>query len=492
MKNYILNSSTYGKLILLIGLLIAFPVIVLPFYPEEIEYLPAFLLPALITFILGIVVCILSPQKEEKSTEWQSNLQRGSLPVLFAWCFSFFIGALPFVFAGELSFILALFESVSGWTTTGLTVADVAAMPHIFLFHRSFMQYCGGLGFIIVIIMLIHGKQSMSLYSAEGHADRLMPSLKKTARAFSSLYLGFLVMGTLAYRIFGMGLFDAVCHTMAALSTAGFSTKANSIGEYGSMPIEIVTVILMLIGATNFAVLFLMVKRKFKQMFRISELRFMLGLVLVFTIFCMIPLMREMHMGFGESFMDSLFGVVTTFSTTGYSTMNYSVWPSFGIGLIMLLMIIGGSTGSTAGGIKLARAYLLIRITRENIVKRISPDRQITSPSYHKVQGKTLIDDAIIKDTLGFIACYAGVFMMGTLLITLTADCSLEAAMYEFASAFGTVGISNGLTNAGTDNGTLIIEMIGMLLGRLEIFIVFIGVYSGFKSLKHLFKRKGR
>lgn len=489
MKKYLLNSSNYGKLILLIALLIAVPIIVLPFYPEEVQYLPAFLIPSLGAVALGFVVCLFSPQIDDDIAEWQSPLQKGSIPVLFAWCFAFLIGALPFVIAKQLTFIHALFESISGWTTTGLTVADVTTMPHIFLFHRSLMQYFGGVGFIIMIAMLFHGKQSMNLYNAEGHPDRLMPNLKQTARTIFSLYAGFLVLGTLLYKVFGMKIFDAICHTMSALSTAGFTTKANSIGEYGSRPIEMITVILMLIGATNFAILLLFVKRKFKQMLRVSELRFMVGLLIVTVSLTAFSLIKDMKLNIGKGIMEALFGVVTTFSTTGYSTMNYSQWPPFAVGILMILMIIGGGMGSTAGGIKLIRTYLLIRITKENIHKRLSPARHVTAPSYYRVQGKTSLDDNLIKDTIGFITCYMGVFIVGTLLITLTSSCSLEDAMFEFASAFGTVGITNGLTNASTTAGTLIIEMIGMVLGRLEIFIIFIGLYSSAKACKHWIKK---
>ena len=403
---------------------------------------------------------------------------------MFAWCFAFFAGASPFIIGGQLSFLLAVFESVSGWTTTGLTVVDVTSMPHIYLFHRSFMQYCGGLGFIIMIAMLVRGKQNMSLYNAEGHPDRLMPSLKKTSQTIFRLYSCFLIAGSLIYRVFGMRLFDAICHTMSALSTAGFTTQAHSIGEYNSLPLEIITVVLMLVGSTNFAILLLLVKRKFRQISRVSEVRFMAGLLIVFVPLSAFSLMSKMGLGLGRSFMNALFGVVTTFTTTGYSTMNYALWPPFALGLLVVLMIIGGSVGSTAGGIKLLRTYLLIRITKENVKGRISPARRVTAPVYYRAQGKMPIDNTLIKDTVGFVSCYIGIFIVGTLLLTLTADSSLFDAMFEFASAFGTVGISNGLTNAGASVGSLLILMVGMILGRLEVFIVFIGIFTGIKTLK--------
>lgn len=488
MKKFISGSSNYGKLILLIGLLVAVPLAVVPFYPEQSRYALSFLLPSLISVVLGGTVCVYAPRKKKPVTEWESPLQTGSLPVLTAWCFAFLAGAVPFMIGDQLNPLLAVFESVSGWTSTGMTVADVTAMPRIFLFHRAFMQYCGGLGFMIMIAMLVQSKQAMNLYNAEGHPDRIAPSLKKTSQIIFLLYSCFLFAGSLIYRIFGMELFDAVCHAMAALSTAGFTTRENSIGQYNSLPLEIVTVALMLVGSTNFAVLLLLVKGKFGKIFRVSEVRFMMGLICVFVPLTAFSFMIEIKMGLGESFMKSLFGIVAIFTTTGYSTMDYALWPPFASGLLILLMIIGGSAGSTSGGIKLLRAYLLIRITKENIKNRIFPARRITAPAYYQVQGKKLIDNALINETLGFIACYMGVFIAGTLLLTLTANCSLFDAMFEFASAFGTVGISNGLTNAGASAGSLLVLMAGMILGRLEMFIVFIGIYTAIHLLRRRIK----
>ena len=490
MKRFLSGSNSYGKLILLIGLLVAVPMAVVPFFPGEAKYIFSFLAPSAVSFAAGLIVCIYAPRKEKPLTEWRSPIQRGSVPVLLAWCFAFVAGAAPFMLGGQLSVVLSIFESVSGWTTTGLTVVDVTAMPHIFLFHRSFMQYCGGLGFIIMIAMLVKGKQNMTLYSAEGHSDRIMPSLKQTARTIFRLYSCFLVAGTAIYRLFGMRLFDAVCHTMSVLSTAGFTTQTGSIGHYGSLPIEIATVFFMLIGSTNFAILLLLVKGKFRRVLKISEMRFMMGLILVFVPLVAFSLMRSEGMGVGESFMNSLFGVVTTFTTTGYSTMSYAAWPPFALGLLMLLMIIGGSGGSTAGGIKLFRTYLLIRVTGENIRNRLSPARRVSAPSYHRAQGKVYISDALIKSVVGFVVCYIGVMVAGALLLTVTSDRSLHDCMFEFTSALGTVGISNGLTNAGASVGSLVILMCGMILGRLEVFMVFIGIYSGAHILRQRIKAR--
>jgi trk system potassium uptake protein TrkH len=483
------NRSNIGKLMLLIGLLVAVPLIILPFYPQDKSYALSFIIPSLSSVAIGAIACLVG-RKDDSKFEWRSSMQRGSLTVLFAWGWGVLIGALPFVISGQLTFVQALFEAVSGWTTTGLSVMDVSVTPHIFLFHRSFMQFCGGLGFVMMMVMLVQDKQSMNLYNAEGHPDKLMPNLKKTAQTICLMYNGFLIVGTVAYVIAGMGLFDAINHTMCALSTGGFSTKLNSIGEYNSFPIEVITIVLMLIGTTNFAVLLLLVRRKWRQAIRVSEVKFMFLLLLIFVPVTALSLISGLDMGLGEGFRRALFDVSSALSTTGYSSMSYTSWPPLAIGVLILMMLVGGGIGSTAGGIKISRVYLMLRITMQNIRKRLLPLRNVETPYYIRAQGKTTIDATLAMDTTGFVACYLSFFILGALLLTVTAGCSLTEAMFEFASALGTVGLSIGLTTSATGAATLIVEMFGMILGRLEIFIVLIGAYSGISILKQKIGKK--
>lgn len=477
------NRSNIGKLMLLIGILVAVPLVIVPFYPQDAVYIVPFLLPSLGSIVLGSIICLMR-KKEESTFEWRSSMQRSSLTVLFAWGWGVFIGAGPFVLGRQLTFVQALFEAVSGWTTTGLSVMDVTITPHIYLFHRSFMQFCGGLGFVMMMVMLVQDKQSMNLYNAEGHPDKLLPNLKKTAQTICLMYNGFLVIGTAAYVIAGMSLFDAVNHTMCSLSTGGFSTKLNSIGEYNSFPIEIITIIQMLIGTTNFAVLLLLTKRKWKQVFKVSEVRFMFLVLLITVPVTAFSLISGMNMGIFEGLRRALFDVTSALSTTGYSSMSYTSWPPLAVSMLILTMLIGGGIGSTAGGIKLTRVYLMIRTALQNIRKRLSSPRNVETIYYFRAQGKTEIDSTLAADTTGFVTSYLFLYITGTLLLTVTADCSLTEAMFEFASALGTVGLSIGITSPATGNATLVVKMLGMILGRLEIFIVLIGVYSAGSLMK--------
>lgn len=186
------------------------------------------------------------------------------------------------------------------------------------------------------------------------------------------------------------------------------------------------------------------------------------------------------------------FDVVSALSTTGYSTMSYDRWPHFAVGVLILMMVIGGGIGSTAGGIKLTRVYLMLRLCAIEIKKKLSPGSNVELPQYVKASGKTPIDHELADDTTGFVMTYLVIYVAGSLAMTVTADCTLMEAMFDFASSLGTVGLSIGITGPTTNDATLIVEMIGMLLGRLEIFIVVVGFTFGFTRLKELFRKKCR
>lgn len=332
----------------------------------------------------------------------------------------------------------------------------------------------------------------MNLYSAEGHPDKIMPNIKRTSRAIFVIYNICLVLGSIAYRIAGMTWFDSICHCMCSLSTGGFSTKLMSIGEYNSVAIELITILLMLIGTTNFAALLLLAKGKIRSFFRVSEVKFMFILLFIFIPPTALSLMQGLDISFWEGLRKSSFDVVSALSTTGYSTMSYAEWPHFAIGVLILMMVIGGGIGSTAGGIKISRVYLSLRFCAIQIKKKVFPSSKVESPYYIKPSGKTPIDRDLADDTLGFVIAYLVIFVIGSLLMTVTANCTLMEAMFDFASSLSTVGLSIGITGPTTNDATLIVEMVGMLLGRLEIFIVIIGITFGFRRVKQLFLGKKR
>lgn len=476
------NLSNMGKLTFLIGLLQLVPLVMLPFFPADASYIGSFLIPAVFSMVLGI---LLGLKKPTESRDRQRALHSSNLLVLYIWLYSFVMGALPFVLSHQLTFVQALFESVSGWTTTGLSVVDVEKTPAIFLFYRSFMQFCGGLGFVVIMSTMVHEKMAMVLYAAEGHPDKLRPTLRETVQVIMALYLGSFAAGTVAYVVCGMPLFDAILHTMGALSTGGFSNRTDSIGAYNNPAIELVSILLMLLGTTNFAILLLIFRGKFRAAFRCGELRLMGILLLFFIPLTAVSLMGGLYMQAGDAFRQAAFNIVSALSTTGYATMPYGAWPAAAIGMMIFVMLIGGGVGSTAGGIKLARMLILFKSAYHQMLKRVLPEHQVTDLSYHRAQGKTTIDTNLATATSGFVTIYLLIFLCGSLLLTVTCGATLGEAMFEFASSLSTVGLSIGLTGPTTNNATLLVEIAGMILGRLEVYLVLTGVYSTLYLLRH-------
>lgn len=449
-----------GKMMILEGSILLVPLLVLPFYPYETHLAWQFLVPAAVSGVAGILVCL---GKKKKFSSSQM--------VLFAWAYGFLLAAVPFWLCGNVTMVQALFESVSGFTTTGLSVLDVESTPHIFLFYRGFLQYVGGLGFVMMMLLFVQEKDSVGLFQAEGHPDKLMPNIGKTAKVIARMYLFFLVVGTGLYTIFGMPFFDSIVHAMCALSTGGFSNRLASIGAYHSLPIEWITILLMLIGTTNFSLLLLLFKGRIKEFFRASEVRFLAGVSLIAIPFLALFLIRE-GTSVGEGVELSVFNAFSALSTTGYSTCSYSDWPETAIAVMIILMVIGGGIGSTAGGIKLGRVCILMKELAKNIKKKMRPDRTVILAYYHRGTEKELLEDSRVEESLTYAQSYLLIYLAGTIALTFFAGCTFLEGAFEFASALGTVGLSIGVTTADTSAVCLIIEIVGMILGRLEIFVV--------------------
>lgn len=479
MRAFLYNKNDLGKLMMLIGVLTFIPTVVILFYINEWRYFFSFFIPASASFVLGFAVCIFVKNRLVEDN-YNYTIKRGSLTVLFAWIYGIFIGAIPFLFLGNLNFIQCLFESASGWTTAGFMVMSVIEAPHIFIFHRSFMQFCGGLGFILMMVMIMQNRYSMNFYNFEGHNDQLRPSVIKTARTIFLLYSGIFVFGVLLYVICGMPVFDSIIHCMSSLSTGGFSTKPGGIADYNSIPIESVTVLIMMLGMTNFSVLLLLFKRKFKQAGKVSEIKFLGVLLAVIIPLVVIAFCYGLSLSFSDGIRQGIFNVVSVLSTTGFSTIDYTVFPAFALGLFIVVMFIGGSVGSTAGGIKLNRTYLLFRGAGISIKKRLSPGNRVLSPHFYRAQGKAEIDSTLLKDTYVYAFLYFLTFFTTALLLCLTENVNLSDAIFEAASLSGTVGVSIGIFGPSANAWTLIIGIIGMIIARLELNIIVTGVCSIF------------
>ena len=477
-ESYQVALGYIGVITMIIGGIVLLPLLVLFAYPQEWGYAANFIIPAAIAFFAGLCLSLLLRGEKRQ----QLTLRQDTVIVISVWLSAVFFSALPFMLSKQLNFTQAIFEAVSGWTTTGLSVVDVTVTPKIYLLHRSIMQFFGGVGIVLVMISALSGTYGMRLYNAEGHSDKLLPNLAKSARIIMSIYAGYVMAGTILYVIFGMPLFDAINHSIAALSTGGFSTQADSIGAYKSLPIELITIILMLLGTTNFAAHLLLLQGKFKNFFRIGEIRFMLVLLgFAIPIVAFVSL-NGMYGSVSQGLRIAAFELVSALTTTGFSTVTYNDWPPFAVFFMIIFMLIGGGTGSTAGGLKQNRIYVMGKAFFWNLTKSFLPEHIVKERFIYRPEGKVYIEEKHISEALNYAFVYMVLYFLGVA-IMLAYGYSLQDSLFEFASAIGTVGLSIGVTGPSIPPVVLWTETVGMFVGRLEIYVVFI---AGIKVLKDI------
>ncbi|HPW53669.1 MAG TPA: potassium transporter TrkG, partial [Erysipelotrichaceae bacterium] len=307
-------SNRYGKIMVLIGVLSMVPMLVAFFDKSQVKYLYSFFLPGIISIVLGLLISIDFKEIEEKSV-FSTSLRKSIKLVLFSWFYCFFIGALPLWLGGQLNLFQAFFESVSGFTTTGLTVLIPSQTPVIYLAHQIFMQYCGGFGIILMFIIVIKDHSAVNLYTTEGHKDKLLPNIQKTARLIFFTYNLLIILGTIGFYLLGLDLFDALCNAVTSLFTAGYSTKDIGLSHYNSNAVYVFSMILMIIGSINTGVLLMIVQGKFKTVSKITELRFMFILIALFGTIGAMTMWFYTDLGFSDSLLTGFYNVVSSLST---------------------------------------------------------------------------------------------------------------------------------------------------------------------------------
>ncbi|GAB6138265.1 TrkH family potassium uptake protein [Halanaerobaculum tunisiense] len=481
-ERYILIFKYIGMLTMAAGAFLLLPLLVLPFYPQDIVHLQAFLVPASIFFSCGFLSWKFTKHKEERVS---LSLKEGGIIVLISWVVAIFASAWPFMLAGKLNFTQAIFEATSGWTTTGLSVINEAETSHIFLLWRSIMQFFGGVGLIVVMLSSVIHPYGFGLYNAEGRSDQLLPHVKRSTKAIMLIYAGYTLGGIILYWLAGMGFFDAINHSIAALSTGGFSTKVDSIGHWDSLPIELATWVLMLLGTTNFATHFALLKGKFRIFFKNGEIRLLGLLISIFTPIIGYFSVANLYTNLPDMLRRSIFEVITAISTTGFSLDTFTTWNSFGILSLILLMLIGGGTGSTAGGIKLYRIYLIFKSLFWELKSYFLPQNAMQENYIWRGEQKLYVKSEYIRETANYIMLYLTTYFLGVL-VYLAYGYELSAAMFEFASALGTVGLSVGITAADAPVGILWLETWGMFLGRLEFLVIFFAIIKIIKDGKYM------
>lgn len=474
-----------GQLLMMIGVLHLIPLLIIPFYPHEAELAGGFLLAGLPLIAFGILTRRYAFGQESFSL----TLQEGSVLVVATWIVAILAASVPFIVITELSFEQALFEATSGWTTTGLSVVDVTTAPALILFFRSFIQLAGGAGFAIIALSAGAGGGALwGLVAAEGRTDQLAPHVRQSVSIVLRIYGGYIILGILALRIAGMDWFDAVNHAFTALATGGFSTRLESIGYWDSAVIEAVICVLMLLGALNFLTAYTLFRGRFDAVRRNGEVRlaalFILISVVLLTVIVTSPLYAP-----EKAVRAAAFETISALTGTGFTSVaHYHGWSEFGWLLLIVLMSTGGGTGSTSGGIKQFRIYILYKSIIWEIRRAFMPRHMVNEPAIWQGDKRDLLNDRQVRQTALFFGMYLTVFLVGSG-VMMAYGYPLKDSLFEFASTLGTVGLSVGVTHPDMPPSLLLIQSLGMLLGRLEIFALIIGSLKLFGDIKTILGR---
>ncbi|MFW5913933.1 MAG: TrkH family potassium uptake protein, partial [Bacillota bacterium] len=433
-----------GLIASVVAFIFLLPALVSLLYGELLSVMVGFVVPFVVLEAFGIGLWKIFHSTDASRL---SYLQ-GAVSVVFTWIIVASASTIPFIMILDMNFTQAIFETVSGWTTTGLTVLDVDLVPNSLLLFRSIMQFLGGFGIVALMITSIVGVGTMStLYESEGH-DQVLPNIKKTAQTLFSFYVSFMFIGALAYILAGMPAFDAINHSMSAIATGGFSVNNDSIGHYNSIPIEGITIVLMFMGSLNFATYILFLRKRYDILKSVNEHRFYIGLILLVVMVGVFFMYQQMYASFGEAFRYGIFESLTALTGTGYSiTNNYNILPGVFIVFSIMLMSIGGQSGSTTGGLKVTRVHLMFKTFRHTIRRAFQAERQITDNVITTPSGEKSIHRQDMIHVYNYASIYMTVLFVGALTLA-SQGYSVRDSLFEYASALGTVGLSIGVTDA--------------------------------------------
>ena len=436
----------------------------------------ALLLSGVISFFSGLLIIL--PAGFRTYTRIIEK-RESYISVFMAWFLFSLFGSFPFFLSGEIpSFTDAFFESTSGITTTGSSVlTDIGSMSKGLLFWRSLIQWLGGLGIVVFSLALLPllGGEASQLFDAESSGlthDKFRPRITSMAKRLWGIYMGLTLLLIVLLYLGPMDWFDAVCHGFTTLSTGGFSTKQLSIGYWDSAYLEGVIILFMIIGATNFSLLYFLFKGKFRRFFRDEEFRWYLGIIAVVTLLVS-GLLYQHGIFFNpiETISHAFFQVVAIFTTTGFSTGDFVQWgASFWI-VFMFLMVVCGCAGSTSGGMKTVRAVVLAKNTLSEFSRLIHPRAIIPV----RLNGKAL-SFGVVQRLLAFAFLYICIIFFSWLVLTLAGMPIMEALG---ASVSGISNVGPGFGSVGPSGSYAEISIFAkwylsflMIIGRLEIFTV--------------------
>lgn len=464
--NYSMIIFILGHLLKYEGLLMLLPIITGLIYGEKEVY--AFIGVAVFSYLIGKLISLKEPKNKQLYT------RDGSVTVALGWVVLSLFGALPFTLNGDIPFYVdALFETISGFTTTGASVlSNVEALSHTSLMWRSFTHWVGGMGvfvFILSLLPVISGS-TMQLMKAESpgpSVDKFVPKVKNTAQILYGMYIVITIIQLVVLLLAKMPLFDTLTLTFGTVGTGGFGIKNDSLGSYTSLQQAIIT-FFMIISGINYSFYFLIISKRFKEAFHLEEVRWYLGIILVSVAAITLNIMH-LYGSVTESIKHAVFQVGSIITTTGYSSTDFDLWPEFSKMILVILMIIGACAGSTAGGFKISRMLMLLKSAKAELSIMIHP-REIKKI---RIDGHVISAD-VLRTSQVYLVIYWTFFLGAVLLISLD-NFDFTTNFTAVAATFNNIG--PGLAGVGPMSNfgsysvfSKFVLMLGMLIGRLELY----------------------
>jgi trk system potassium uptake protein TrkH len=461
--------ASLGMILMLASGLLVTPLLALAAYPNEAGDAWAFLVPAAVMGFIGLGLW----RFFRPSTTVTLSVQEGGVIVMAAWLLVVLFSAVPLMPLAGLDFTEAYFEAMSGWTTTGLSLVDLTQAGRLVLLWRGIMQLAGGAGLAILMMSAVVGPVGVGISSAEGRADQLAPHVKQSARLVLMIYGAYALVGALAYVLSGMTVFDALNHSFAAISTGGFGTRPESIGYWDSPAVEAVSIVLMILGNLSFVTAWFLWRGKFKAVFRNGEVRLMAFLIPVSGAVVFLLTTAGLYPQLSKAARVAFFETISALTTTGFSTVSYTNWNGLGILVMILLMLIGGGTCSTAGGIKQFRVHLMWKLLVWEIRRALLPPSAVLERPLWEGEKVVYVDDGRVRQLMVFVFLYLLTYAVGVLILC-GYGYSLKDSLFEYASSIGTVGLTIGITTTSMPDVAIWSETAAMFLGRLELLVVFV------------------
>ncbi len=443
-----------------LGVVLLAPILVALIYGEYIK-VSAFLIPCFISFLLGTAFT------KKFSNYNKLRLKHGMLISSFAWLWASLIGASIMALSLDIHFVDALFENMSAWTGSGMTFfVNVEILPKSILFLRSLEQWIGGLGIVIIFIGILirSGTAASRLYKSEAREEKIKPNIANTLRKALEIYLIYTAAGIILFILAGLPIFDAVNLTFTSISTGGMSIKNANVGFYQNSLVYIITMALMILGATSFSIHYKIVKTRGKSVLKDVQFQLLIFLIAIASIFILVT--NKMVP------IEELFTIVSAITTTGANVVppyELASWGSSSLIVLMVLMLIGGSSGSTSGGLKLIRIITVLKGMNLTITNLVSPEGRVVST---RIGGKK-INEREIKEASAYIVIFFMFLVFGWIMMTIYGYDPFTA-LFDVISLQSNNGLSTGIVFGGLPIPLKLTLIFLMWIGRLEIIPVLV------------------